>query len=66
MSNASDFVIQNGVLKRYTGSGGNISVPNGGKTISQGAFAECAAMTSVSLPEGLKNIGNFALSTVRD
>ena len=29
MSNASDFVIENGVLKRYAGKGGDVVVPDG-------------------------------------
>lgn len=29
MSNASDFVIENGVLKRYKDSGENVAIPEG-------------------------------------
>ena len=30
MSNASDFVIENGILKRYVGPGGDVIIPEGG------------------------------------
>ena len=29
MSNVSDFIIENGVLEKYKGSGGNVSIPDG-------------------------------------
>jgi hypothetical protein len=29
MSNASDFVIENGVLKNYVGPGGDVVIPEG-------------------------------------
>ena len=33
MSNASDFIIENGVLKKYTGVGGDVVIPEGGTEI---------------------------------
>ena len=30
MSSASDFVIENGVLKKYVGPGGDVVIPEGG------------------------------------
>ena len=50
MSSASDFVIENGVLKKYVGSGGDVVVPStlGGYTvgyISQTVFQENTDLT---------------------
>ena len=56
MSNTSDFVIVNGVLKDYKGAGGDVIVPEGVHTIGDQAFYECRAMKTVTLPSGLKEI----------
>lgn len=45
-----DFVIEDGVLKKYTGIGGAVTVPEGTTTIAGGFFL-CRSMTSVTLPE---------------
>lgn len=39
MSSASDFVIENGVLKEYRGFGGDVVIPDGVTTIGDGAFS---------------------------
>ena len=41
MSNASDFVIENGVLKKYVGSGGDVVIPEEVTAIGNGAFSGC-------------------------
>ena len=38
MSNARDFVIENGVLKRYAGKGGYVVVPDGVVEIGDSVF----------------------------
>ena len=38
MSNASDFIIENGVLKAYRGSGGNVVIPVGVTSVSDWGF----------------------------
>jgi hypothetical protein len=38
MSNASDFVIENGILKEYVGSGGEVVIPEGVTGIAYGVF----------------------------
>lgn len=60
MSNASDFVIENGVLKKYTGSGGDVVIPAGCTEVYAGAFNNAFAVTSVTIPEGVTVIGNRA------
>ena len=39
MSNANDFVIENGVLKKYVGPGGDVVVPKGVTVIGEEAFS---------------------------
>ena len=60
MSIANDFVIENGVLKKYKGSGGNVVVPEGVTSIGKSAFSGCKSLQSITLPEGVTSIGNRA------
>lgn len=69
MSNASDFVIENGVLKKYTGSGGDVVIPDGVTGIGKGAFAGCHLLTAVTIPDTVTSIEDLAFdacSTLRD
>ena len=38
MSNINDFVIENGVLKKYVGPGGDVIIPEGVTSIGNGVF----------------------------
>ena len=60
MSNPNDFVIENGVLKKYQGPGGDVVVPEGVTSIGESAFEDCIKLTSVTLPKGLTSIGGWA------
>ena len=60
VSEESDFVIEDGVLKKYLGSGGDVVIPEGVVRIGSGAFAGCSDLESIELPLGLKTIGNSA------
>ena len=72
MNNPSDFIIENGVLKKYVGSGGDVAVPEGVTAIGIGAFAtrtnqdgfdyweEDTRIQSVSFPETLEEIRSHA------
>lgn len=62
MSNANDFVIENGVLTRYTGPGGDVVIPAGVTEIGSGAFFWCRSLTGVTIPEGVVSIGAEAFS----
>ena len=62
MSSASDFVIKNGVLKKYVGPGGDVVIPEGVMSIGQHAFSDCSGLTSVTIPEGVTEIGWGAFS----
>ena len=58
MSNASDFIIENGVLKKYIGSDGDIVIPEGVSKIDDFAFLQSRSnIRSISIPEGVVAIG---------
>lgn len=52
MSNANDFIIENGVLKKYTGPGGDVVIPEGIKNISNFAFQN-VTLISLTLPSSM-------------
>lgn len=76
MSNPSDFVIENGVLKQYVGPGGDVVIPDGVTQIEgywydgvlfgmpqkvyAGAFSGCDRLLSVTIPEGVTAINKEA------
>ena len=55
--NTSDFDIQNGVLIKYVGNGGDVIIPNGVRGIGDKAFYLCESLTSVTIPESVESIG---------
>ncbi len=65
MSSVSDFVIENGVLKKYVGHGGDVVVPEGVTEIAANAFNVTAwgnidsgsNLRSIQLPSTLRIIG---------
>ena len=62
MSIASDFVIEDGVLKQYTGPGGEVVIPAGVTAIGDLAFSNCESVTSVIVPEGVTEICSEAFA----
>ncbi len=56
----SDFVIEKGVLKKYTGNGEDVVIPDGVTNIGWYAFSECESLTSVTIPESVTKIGDDA------
>jgi len=62
MSNPSDFVIENGVLTKYVGPGGDVVIPEDVTSIGDRAFQWCSKLTSVTVPEGVTGIGNSSFS----
>ena len=56
----NDFVIENGVLKKYQGQGGDVVIPEGVTSIGDCAFSGCSSLTSVVIPDGVTSIGNDA------
>ena len=74
MSGAQDFVIENGVLKKYGGPGGDVVIPeevkeigswyeyaNRGLDVRQyGAFQYCETVRRVVIPASVKKIASYA------
>ena len=60
MSNANDFVIENGVLTKYVGSGGDVVIPEGVNEIGAAAFYMCRWLNTVVVPENVATIGRQA------
>ena len=60
----TDFEVENGVLIKYNGQGGNIVIPDnlGITTIGNFAFAHCENLTSVTIPPSVITIGEGAFA----
>ena len=65
MSSRADFVIQDGKLKKYTGRGGDVVIPDGVTSISREAFSGCSSLTSITIPESVTSIDYGAFSDCR-
>lgn len=63
MTNKQDFVIENGVLIRYNGPGGEVVIPEGVRAIGKSAFENCGSLTDVIIPEGVRQIEKSAFHT---
>lgn len=59
-----DFVIKDGVLRKYTGQKSDVVVPEGIREIGEQAFAFTGrlVLTSILLPAGVRRIGDGAFS----
>ena len=60
MSNAGDFIIENGVLIKYNGKDSVITVPAGVTEIGAEAFAGKKKITEIDIPSVVAKIGNNA------
>lgn len=52
-----DFIVQDGVLRKYIGSDCNVIIPDGIKEIADSTFAGFNNLKSVVIPDGVKRIG---------
>lgn len=60
MSNASDFIIKRGILKKYTGCADTVVIPEKVVEIGEDAFRCCFELKKVIIPEGVKKIRDGA------
>lgn len=56
----SDFEIKDKVLVKYTGKGGQVTVPDGVETIGSLAFGDCRKLKTVVVPDSVETIGDSA------
>lgn len=69
MSNASDFIIEDGVLISYHdnyGQGWDVAIPEGVTSIGRRAFQYNTSLTRISLPESLSSIEDEAFYDCRN
>ena len=60
----NQFRIENGILIKYDGPGGNVTIPDGIRAIGAGAFLNHENLRSVVIPEGVEEIsGDFFSET---
>ncbi|MCR4644471.1 MAG: leucine-rich repeat domain-containing protein [Oscillospiraceae bacterium] len=62
------FLIEDGVLKKYTEEPGvtEAVIPDGVTSIGEKAFQKCKSLTSVIMPDGVTSIGEKAFQKCRD
>ncbi len=58
----SNFNIENGVLKKYTGKDADVVIPDGVTEIGDYAFSYCSSLTSITIPDSVTKIGDWAFS----
>ena len=51
---SDDFVIETGMLKKYTGNGGSVIIPNGVTSIGDRVFSGYKNLKSVTIPKRLE------------
>ena len=57
-----DFVINRGVLTKYVGPGGDVTIPSSVTAIGDHAFEGCSSVTSVTIPNSVTSIGVCAFA----
>jgi len=66
MASEDGFTIENGVLTKYDGPGGDVVIPEGVTSIGDYAFASCSGLTGITIPDSVTSIGNDAFSFCSD
>ena len=62
MSNANDFAIEDGVLRKYTGTNSDVVIPDGVTSIGSWAFRGCKNLRSIVIPDSVTELGYGAFS----
>ncbi len=57
-----DLTVENGILTKYNGSGGGVTIPDSVTGIGYNAFGGCTGLTSVTIPDSVTSIGDLAFS----
>ena len=60
MSNINDFVIESGVLRKYSGTDSVVEIPKGVTTIGSDCFFNCVSMKTVKIPDTVETVEKFA------
>lgn len=60
MENNRNFIIECGILEKYIGPGGDVTIPKGVTEIMCYTFADCTGLASVTIPDSVTEIGNGA------
>ncbi|MBQ2819900.1 MAG: leucine-rich repeat domain-containing protein [Clostridia bacterium] len=60
MNALSDFVVENGILTKYNGEGGDVTIPEGVTELARGVFSWSESIKSIALPNGVERIGECA------
>ena len=56
----SDFIIKNGVLKKYRGNETKVVIPDSVKEIGEDAFRGCESLKEITIPDSVTEIGECA------
>lgn len=62
MKESREFVMEDGVLKKYCGPGGHVVIPEGVTGIGNSAFRDCTTLTGVTLPNSVTHIEDHAFT----
>lgn len=62
----SNFVIENGILTKYVGKGGDVVIPCGVTEIGSSAFFGCKSLTTISISPSVHTIGTHAFYGCRE
>lgn len=54
---SEDFIIQDGVLIKYAGLGGDVVIPDSVTSVGAFAFSDCKELTSITITNNIKSIG---------
>lgn len=63
MSNVGDFIIENGIVKEYTGTDAEVVIPEGVIEIGVGAFRNYEKLESITFPLSIEVIGRSAFES---
>ena len=63
---SNGFIIEKGILKKYTGTENHLLIPEEVTAIGDGAFRKNKTLISITLPEHIRTIGHYAFFGCRN